>query len=313
MVVEVRNAVKRYGSSNVADHISFSLAEGDMVGIFGPGSCGKSTLLKIVAGLTGLNRGEVLIFGKKLEYFPRLKGDIGYVPQDQTVYQELTVYENIEYFCGLYKKDKKQRLEYCEETIEWMGLRDFWKFYPRQLNESLLQRLNFACGVAHKPRLLLLDDPVGGMDLLGSHVIREKIMDLNRHGTTILYTTRDAEDIEALSGRVLMLDQGRVIAQGTREELKEMIGIGEKITVETHHLDGGLLEELSRLPDVCDVTYFGGELTMKSGNGRHNLVNVLNFLQERDVAIGSVYSERPTLNDVYLEMTGKELGTNEII
>lgn len=313
MVVEVRNAVKRYGSSNVADHISLSLAEGDMAGIFGPGGCGKSTLLKIIAGLTRQNKGEVLVFGKKLEYFPQLKRRIGYVPQEQVVYQELTVYENIEYFCGLYIKDKKQRMEYSEQAIEWMGLQEFWKFYPRQLNESLLKRLNFACGMAHKPSLLLLDDPVGEMDLLGSHVLWGKMLELNKQGTTILYTTRDAEDIEELSGRVLMLDRGRVIAQGTKKELKEMIGIGEKITVEAYHLDDELLEELSRLPNVSDVTYLGGELTMKSRNGRHNLVNVLNFLQERDVSIGSVYSERPTLNDVYLEMTGKELGANEII
>lgn len=313
MVIEVRNLVKRYGSSNVADHISFSLEEGEMAGVFGPGGCGKSTLLKIIAGLTKVNKGEVELFGKKPENFPQIKRDIGYVPQEPTVYQELTVYENIEYFCGLYVKDKKQRMEYSEQAIEWMGLRDFWKFYPKQLNESLLKRLNFACGMAHKPKLLLLDNPVGEIDLLGSHVIWDKIIKLNQEGTTILYTTRDAEDIEELSGKIFMLDKGRILAQGTKEELKEMIGIGEKITVEASHLDKETLEELKRLPNVSDVTYFSGQLTMKSRNGKHNLINVLNFLQERDVAIGSVYSERPTLNDVYLEMTGKELAAHEII
>lgn len=313
MVVQVQNLVKRYGSSNVADHISFSLEEGELAGIFGPGGCGKSTLLKLIAGLTKANKGEIELFGKKAENYPQLKQNIGYVPQEPTVYQELTVYENIEYFCGLYVKDRKERIECSEQAVEWMGLRDFWKFYPKQLNESLLKRLNFACGIAHKPKLLLLDDPVGEVDLLGSHVLWEKIIELNQAGTTILYTTRDAEDIEELSGKLLMLDRGRIIAQGTKEELKEMIGIGEKITVEAHHLDKELLEELSRLPNVSDVTYYSGQLTMKSGNGKHNLINVLNFLQERDVAIGSVYSERPTLNDVYLEITGKELALHENI
>ncbi|MBO5278916.1 MAG: ABC transporter ATP-binding protein [Lachnospiraceae bacterium] len=312
MVVKIQNLVKRYGSGNAADHVSLLLEEGEMAGVFGPGGCGKSTVIKSILGLTKVNRGEIELFGRKLENAPQLRRDIGYVPQEPILYQELTVYENIEYFCGLYVKDKKQRIQDAEEAVEWLGMRDFWKFYPRQLNESLLKRLNFACGIAHKPSLLLLDDPMGDIDLLGSHVIREKIIELNQKGTTILYTTRNAEDVEILSGKIIMLDRGRVIAQGTKEELKEMIGIGEKITIEAYHLGDDILDELKTLPNVCDVAYYSGQLTMKSGNGKHNLINILNFLQERDVSIGSVYSERPTLNDVYLEMTGKELGTNEI-
>lgn len=313
MVIQAQNLVKRYGSSNAVDHVSFSLEKGGIAGLFGPGGCGKSTVLKAVLSLTGLNKGEVEVFGKKLELFPKVRREIGYVPQEPILYRELTVYENIEYFCGLYVKDKKERIRAAEEAIEWMGLRDFWKFYPRQLNESLLKRLNFACGIAHKPGLLLLDDPVSDLDMLGGHVIREKIIELNQKGTAILYTTRNAEDIEHLSGRIYMLDRGKIIAQGTKEELKEMIGIGEKITVETWHLRQEILEELKNLPNICDVAYHSGQLTMKSINGRHNLVNVLNFLQERDVSMGSIYSERPTLNDVYLEMTGKELTANETI
>lgn len=313
MVIQAQNLVKRCGSSNVVDHVSLTLREGEMVGLFGPGGSGKSMVLKVLLSLTRLNKGETEIFGKRLELYPQLKRKIGYVPQEPILYRELTVFENIEYFCGLYVKDKKERISNAEEAVEWLGLRDFWKFYPRQLNESLLKRVNFACGIAHKPELLLLDDPVGDMDMLGSHVVYEKLIRLNQKGTAILYTTRSAEDVENLSGRIYMLDRGKVIAQGTKEELKEMIDISEKITVETWHLRQEVLDELKGLPNVCDVAYHSGQLTMKSGNGRHNLVNILNFLQERDVAMGSIYSERPTLNDVYLEMTGKELGTNEII
>lgn len=313
MVIQAQNMVKRYGSSNAVDHVSLSLEEGGIAGLFGPGGCGKSTVLKAILSLTGLNKGEVEVFEKKLELFPLVRRKIGYVPQEPILYRELTVYENIEYFCGLYVRDKKERTRCAEEAVEWMGLRDFWKFYPRQLNESLLRRLNFACGIAHRPELLLLDDPVSDLDMLGGHMIREKIIELNRMGIAVLYATRNAEDIECLSGRIYMLDRGRAIAQGTKEELKEMIGIGEKITVETWHLGQEILEELKELPNLCDVCYHSGQLTMKSVNGRHNLVNVLNFLQERDVSMGSIYSERPTLNDVYLEMTGKELTANEII
>lgn len=313
MVIQAQNLVKRCGSSNAVDHVSLTLGEGEMAGLFGPGGSGKSMIIKVLLSLTRLNKGEAEIFGRKLELYPQLKRKIGYVPQEPILYRELTVYENVEYFCGLYIRDKKERMRYAEEAVEWLGLRDFWKFYPRQLNESLLRRLNFACGVAHKPELLLLDDPVSDMDMLGSHVICEKIIELNQKGTAVLYTTRSAEDVESLSGRIYMLDRGKVLAQGTKEELKEMIGIGEKITVETWHLQQEVLNELKTLPNVCDVAYHSGQLTMKSGNGKHNLVNILNFLQERDVAMGSIYSERPTLNDVYLEMTGKELGTNETI
>ena len=313
MVIRIQNLVKRYKNINVVDHINLSLEEGEIAGIFGPGGCGKSTIIKAVLGLTKVNKGEIELFGKKPEFVAQVKRETGFVPQEPILYHELTVYENIEYFCGLYIKDRKQRTSSAEETIEWMGLRDFWKFYPRQLNENLLKRLNFACGIAHKPKLLLLDDPVSDGDLLGKHVIREKIIELNQKGTTVLYTTRNAEDVEILSGKIYMLDRGKVIAQGTKAELKEIIGIGEKITVETWHLNNEILEELKTLPNVCDVSYYSGQLTLKSRNGKHNLVNILNFLQEKDVSIGSVYSERPTLNDVYLEITGKELTANETI
>ena len=313
MVIQMQRLVKRYGSSNVVDHISLSLEDGEMAGLFGPVGCGKSTVLKAILSLTNVNKGEIEVFGKRLSAFPMLKRNIGYVPQEPILYRELTVYENIEYFCGLYIKDKKERIKAAEEAVEWTGLHDFWKFYPRQLNESLLKRLNFACGIAHRPKLLLLDDPMNDMDIIGSHVIREKIIELNQKGTAILYATGNVEDVESLSGKIYMLDRGKLIAQGTKEELKEMIGIGEKITVETWHLTQEILEELQQLSNVCDVKYYSGQLTMKSVNGRHNLVNVLNFLQERDVSIGSVYSERPTLGDVYLEMTGKELTANEVI
>lgn len=315
MSVKVTSLVKRYGNLNAIDHFNLQVNNGEMAGLFGPDGAGKTTALLGILQLIPCNKGQVELFGCSAAHgsWAAIKEKIGYVPQDIAVYQELTVYENVEYFCGLYVKEKERRIGLSEEAVEFMGLRDFRKFYPHQLNMSLLKKLNMACGIAQKPELLILDEPVSDVDIINSRMIREKIIELNQRGTGIIYTTHDAEDVEALSGKIYMLDQGRTIASGTKEQLKEMIGIQEKITLEAYHLPEEVLKELKELPNVCDVNYHSNQLALRSQKGKHNLINILNFLQERNVSIGSVYSERPTLNDVYLEMTGRELFYHEDI
>lgn len=221
------------------------------------------------------------------------------------------MYENIDYFCSLYIKDKKKREELVEEVIKDMGIFDFWKFYPYQLNQGLLRKVNMACGIAHKPEILFLDEPMEGVDIQSSRALIDRIIRFHQDGMTIIYATHNAEEVEALSGRIYMMDKGKCLVSGTEKELKEMIGIQEKISIEAYHISEQVLEELRRLPHVCDINYHGNQLTLKSQNRKHNLLNILNFLQENEVSMGSVYSERPTLNDVFLEITGKEYERRE--
>jgi ABC-2 type transport system ATP-binding protein len=226
--------------------------------------------------------------------------------QNVAVFDELTVYENIDYFCGLYISDKTKRKELVEEAIESVGLKDFVKFYPKKLSGGLLRRLNIACGIAHKPKLIILDEPTVAVDPQSRNNILEGIKRLNAQGATIIYTSHYMEEIEQLCSRLVILDKGKVIAAGTKEEVKSMIALGEKIVVETFNITDEQLEMINDMPNVIDVELRENVLTVRQ-NGASNLVNLMSFIADQGISYGKIYSELPTLNDVFLEITGKEL------
>jgi ABC-2 type transport system ATP-binding protein len=223
------------------------------------------------------------------------------------VLEELTVYENIDYFCGLYIRNKAERGQLVEEAIEFAGLNDFRKFYPKKLSGGLLRRLNIACGIAHKPKLIILDEPTVAVDPQSRSNILDGIKKLNEQGATIIYTSHYMEEVEQLCSRIIIMDKGRVIASGTKEELKGMISLGEKITVEIFNLGNIWIEKIKKLPNINSVEYSGTNLVIKYNKGKHNLNILLDFLKENEITYDRIYSELPTLNDVFLEITGKEL------
>lgn len=227
--------------------------------------------------------------------------------QNVAVFDELTVYENIDYFCGLYILDKSTRKKYVEEAIDFVGLQEFRKFYPKKLSGGLLRRLNIACGIAHKPELIILDEPTVAVDPQSRNSILEGIQKLNKEGATIVYTSHYMEEVEQICTRIAIMDKGKVIATGTSEELKGMINCGETITVETFRVEDKILEGLRKLPNITYVEYKDNFLVMKASKGKNNLFEIIDYLRNNNVQMGKVYAEPPTLNDVFLEITGKAL------
>ncbi|HSN66138.1 MAG TPA: ABC transporter ATP-binding protein, partial [Fusibacter sp.] len=177
MVVKVNQLVKRYGDLLALDHLSFEVAQGEIFGLLGPNGSGKTTAINCILSLLKYDKGEVFVFDKPMtpESYD-IKRDIGIVMQDVAVFDELTVIENIDYFCGLYVSDKKVRKELVEEAIKFVGLEDFKKFYPKKLSGGLLRRLNIACGIAHKPKLIILDEPTVAVDPQSRNKILEGIV-----------------------------------------------------------------------------------------------------------------------------------------
>ena len=236
-----------------------------------------------------------------------IKAKIGVVFQEVAVFEELTVYENLDYFCGLYIKDKKIRKQYIEEAIELVGLEEFKKFYPKQLSGGLLRRLNIACGIAHKPELIFLDEPTVAVDPQSRNNILDGIKKLNEKGATIVYTTHYMEEVEIICDRVIILDKGKVIASGTCDELKELAKIEEKVTVEVSSLDSKYVDEIGKFANVESINYEDDILFIKYQKGKNNFGDLLDYLKRENIKYNKIYSERPTLNDVFLELTGKEL------
>lgn len=307
-VIKIENLVKRYKDLIALDHFSIEIKEGEIFGLLGPNGSGKTTAINCMLSLLSFDKGIIEIFGKKMSPDSYdLKRQIGIVMQNIAVFDTLTVYENIDYFCGLYVKDKTLRKEYVEEAISFVELQQFRKFYPKKLSGGLLRRLNIACGIAHKPKLIILDEPTVAVDPQSRNKILEGIVELNKKGATIIYTSHYMEEVEQICTRIAIMDSGKNIAVGASDELKRLIKKSEKIMVEISSLSEEDIRNIRELPHVYDVDYTNYQLNIQCSGGRHNLVHILEYLQQHTISFGRVYSELPTLNDVFLEITGKEL------
>ena len=308
MLVHIENLVKRYGDLLALDHLSLDIEEGEIFGLLGPNGSGKTTAINCMLALLKYDKGTITIFGKDMKPDSYdIKKDIGVVMQNVAVFEQMSVYENIDYFCGLYIKDKKKRQELVEKAIAFTGLSDFRKMRPKKLSGGLLRRLNIACGIVHKPHLIIMDEPTVAVDPQSRNKILEGIVELNRQGSTIIYTSHYMEEVEQICSRIAIIDHGRVLASGTTEELKKMIKTGETITIEAVALDDKNLADIRALSHVFDLKYEDQILTLRCSGAKHNLIQILNYLQDQDIAFGRVFSELPTLNDVFLEITGKAL------
>ncbi len=307
-VIEVKKLNKSYGSTKVLDNLSFEVEKGEILGLLGPNGSGKTTTINSILSLLNYESGTIKIMGKNMtpDSFD-IKKNIGVIFQDVAVFDELSVFDNVDYFCGLYIKDKKKRRDCVTEALKLVGLEAYKKYTPKQLSGGLLRRLNIACGIAHKPSIIFFDEPTVAVDPQSRNNILEGIEELRDKGATIIYTTHYMEEVEILCDRIIILDKGVILASGTSEELKELANIDEKITVEGIKVSKKILEELNNNKNVDEVHLQKNTLKVTYKKGKNNLVELMDLLKKYKIKYSSIYSEKPTLNDVFLSLTGKEL------
>ncbi|MCI8671273.1 MAG: ABC transporter ATP-binding protein [Bacilli bacterium] len=307
-IIEVKNLTKEYKSLKAVDDLSFDVYEGEILGFLGPNGSGKSTTINTILSLLNFSKGSIKIMGKEMTPdLYEVKKEIGVVFQEVAVFEELNVYDNIDYFCGLYISDRKLRKEYIQDALELVGLEEFQKYMPKQLSGGLLRRLNIACGIAHKPKIIFLDEPTVAVDPQSRNNIIEGIRTLRDRGATIVYTTHYMEEVEMLCDRIIILDKGHIIAEGTLDELKSLAKIEEKVTVEGIVLNNKCLEEINSFKNVQDMKYGADILVVTYKKGKNNLLELIDYLKDAKLQYDKIFSERPTLNDVFLELTGKDL------
>ncbi|MGX8833441.1 ATP-binding cassette domain-containing protein [Amedibacillus sp. YH-ame6] len=308
MIIDVNNLVKRYKELIALDHFQLKVEEGEILGLLGPNGSGKTTAINCMLSLLNYDKGEIKIFDKVMSPDAYdIKRMIGVVPQNVAVFYELNVYENIDYFCGLYVKDKAQRKQLVEDAIDFVNLGEFRKFKPGKLSGGLLRRLNIACGIAHQPKLIFMDEPTVAVDPQSRNAILEGILQLNKRGATIVYTSHYMEEVEEICSRIIIMDKGKTIATGTKDELKTSITLKEKVEVEQIELSEAQLKAIKEIANVSSVEYSHKFLQIKFTGGKQNLMNLMNYFTQENIVYGKVYSQLPTLNDVFLEITGKEL------
>ncbi|MGL6198452.1 MAG: ATP-binding cassette domain-containing protein [Lachnospiraceae bacterium] len=307
-MIKIENLVKRYGDLVALDHLNLNIEEGEIFGLLGPNGSGKTTAINCLLALLMYDKGDITIMGKEMKPGSYdIKQEIGVVMQNVAVFEQMTVYENIDYFCGLYVREKARRKELVEKAIHFATLDDYRKMRPKKLSGGLLRRLNIACGIAHQPKLIIMDEPTVAVDPQSRNHILEGIQKLNAQGSTVIYTSHYMEEVEQICTRIAIIDHGKNLAVGTKEELKSRIKTGETVTVEAVVLSPEQLAEIRNLPHVFELDYKDQVLKIRLSGAKHNLVRVLTYLQEREISFGRVFSELPTLNDVFLEMTGKQL------
>lgn len=307
-VIEIKNLTKEYKTLKAVHDLSFDVYQGEILGLLGPNGSGKSTTINCILSLLNYQQGTISIFNQVMK--PNaydIKRNIGVVFQDVAVFEELTVYENIDYFCGLYVQDKKIRKQYIKDAIDLVGLDNYKTFYPKQLSGGLLRRLNIACGIAHKPKLIFFDEPTVAVDPQSRQNILDGIKELRNQGATIVYTSHYMEEVEMICDRIIILDKGKIIASGTAEELKELASIEEKITVEIHHLDTTTFDEIKLFENIENAVYENSLLVLTYRKGENNMNELMTYLSNHHISFNKIYFERPTLNDVFLKLTGKEL------
>lgn len=324
-VIAIEGLVKRYDELLALDHFDLHVGQGEIFGLLGPNGSGKTTSINCMLALLTYDRGSIRLFGEPMTPTRYdLKRRIGIVPQQVAVIDELTVRENIDYFCSLYVNDRARRRTLVDEAIKFVELEEFARFRPGKLSGGLLRRLNIACGIAHKPELIFFDEPTVAVDPQSRNAILSGIQRLRAEGATVVYTSHYMEEVEQICDRVMIMDHGRALAQGTPGELKRSIRTGERIVIELEapsgprarsgsHASSGAalptreLDRLRALPHVLDVSLAGNLLTVSCEASEHNLTDVLASLRAGNARLGRITCAPPTLNDVFLEITGREL------
>lgn len=308
MILKVDNLVKRYKDLLALDHLSFQVEKGEIYGLLGPNGSGKTTAINCILSLLTYDKGNIFLFDKKMTPSSYdIKAKIGIIPQDVAVVQELTVYQNIDFFCGLYIKDKTKRKQYVQDALDFVGLNDFVKFIPKKLSGGLKRRLNIACGIAHKPELIILDEPTIAVDPQSRNSILEGIKKLNDNGSTIIYTSHYMEEVEQLCTRIGIMDNGKMIAEGSCKELKTMVSDGQKINIEVYKITDEQLDMLRSESYITSATTNDTILSILINGNESKLYKVIAFFEENKIKYGSISTQVPTLNDVFLDITGKQL------
>ena len=306
-LIELDNLTKEYNGQVVLKGIHLDINEKEFVTLLGPSGCGKTTTLRIMGGFEEANGGRVLFDGQDISSLPPYKRELNTVFQKYALFPHMNVYDNIAFGLKIKKMSKDIIDQKVMKMLKLINLEGYEKKRPKKLSGGLLRRLNIACGIAHKPRLVILDEPTVAVDPQSRNKILEGICQMNRQGSTIIYTSHYMEEVEQICSRIAILDKGRCLALGTKEELKNMIKTGEKVHIEGIHLTEGQLETIRHMPQVFSTVYEEGNLTLRfEGTGSH-LLSLLHYMEEEHLTCGRCFSELPTLNDVFLEITGKEL------
>ncbi|GFZ32997.1 antibiotic ABC transporter ATP-binding protein [Clostridium zeae] len=306
--LEIKNLTKKYGDFIAVDNMSLTVEEGEIFGFLGSNGAGKSTTINMISGLLKSNEGSINILGKDIKRNSRFaKMNLGIVPQDIAIYEDLTAYENVKFFAGLYGLRGEALKKSSEEALKFVGLMDKKKDYPKNFSGGMKRRLNIACAIAHKPKLIIMDEPTVGIDPQSRNYILESVKELNRMGCTIIYTSHYMEEVEEICSRIAIIDHGKIIADGTKEELKLIVTDTSEHLIKVRSVERLDENEIKKINGVKAVKIEEDLVTINSEVTVNNLNKIIQYFINSDIEIKNIEAKTANLETVFLTLTGRTL------
>ncbi len=307
-MIQIKNLSKSFGPTTAVDNVSLTIGKGELFGLLGPNGAGKSTLINVLTGLLSADSGTVSFSGFDGAKNGRdIKRVLGLVPQELSFYLNYSAMENVRFFASLYGLSGKALSEAAQAALEFAGLSDAGKKPAKTFSGGMKRRLNIACGIAHGPQIIVLDEPTVGIDPQSRNHILRSVENLRKQGRTIIYTTHYMEEAEELCTEIAIMDKGKIIARGTQEELKLMIKDKSRVTFLFKRPEAVDLEAIKKIPGVRHAEAEDLSLTVTSEVGISNLNELTAEVNRQGLVMADIKSDSPSLETVFLNLTGRSL------
>ncbi|MGM0212898.1 ABC transporter ATP-binding protein [Enterococcus sp. AZ109] len=306
-LIKVTQLTKAYDKKEVLHGITFEIKQGEILCLLGPNGAAKSTTINMLCGSLSFDQGEILYKGQSIKQLKKaFKAELGMVPQDIAIYEDLSAEQNVRFFASLYGLKGAALKEGINFALESVGLLEHRKEKARTFSGGMKRRLNIACAIAHHPTLLIMDEPTVGIDPQSRNHILQSIRKMQAGGMTILYTTHYMEEVEEISTRIIIMDHGSIIAEGTKEELKGK-NQERKILVELEAPHTQTFDEFYQIEGIKDISLSQNDLTITAIKGIENLDHIIQSLLQRKEKIQNIAIQTDNLETVFLDLTGRSL------
>lgn len=307
-IIEINDLVKKYGNNIVVDNINLSIEEGEIYGLLGPNGAGKSTTISILCSLLSPTSGSVKLFGiDTRKNSIEVKRNLGLVPQNIAVYNQFTAYENVKFFGELYGLRGRNLKEKVNKALEFVGLTDVANKQAKSFSGGMGRRLNIACAIVHEPKIIIMDEPTVGIDPQSRNHILRAVKTLNKNGTTVIYTTHYMEEVETLCSQIGIIDKGKIIVEGTKEELKDIVNDKKVLQVRVDDIYKLNLEVIKSTKGVVEVIIDENYLTVNTNKEVNNLDILIKNITDSGAKILDLGFKEITLETVFLSLTGRSL------
>jgi ABC-2 type transport system ATP-binding protein len=307
-MIQVRSVSKSYGNIEAVNNVSFNIKKGEIFGILGPNGAGKSTIVNILNTLVKPDKGDVIIDGVNIKDDGNtIKLIMGVVPQEIALYEELSAYENLIFWGGLYSIPKEELTANVNRTLEIVDLVNRKDDRIKTFSGGMKRRINIACSLLHSPKILVLDEPTVGVDPQNRNHIFEVIERLNNEGMTIIYTTHYMEEAERFCDAIAIIDVGSIIAQGTLKELRKISDVKDLVTVKLADSDNEIISKITSANPLFRFDETSNTLNVECVNISKDISIIINHIQNSGGVIERIYTQGTNLESIYLKLTGKEL------